>query len=139
MARSRPRYTWRFWESAQSILPNGTSLSFDLATLGSWPDLSALGVVGDFTVRRFHMLIGGMSLNTTDISGLDSITYGVYVAGNDSVVGGTLADPASDPADWMVFGSLYVPLSSAGGLATTHPLVQHRVDNRSMRRVNENH
>ena len=135
---SRPRYTWRYFDTALSNLLAGGNLSFDIGTVGNAPDLADLGVIGDYTVRRLHMLIGSTSENNGEATTLDGYVWGVGVISQDAFNAGVFPDPKADAYDWLAFGGRYVPLSSAGGLATNHPYVQEIVDNRSMRKVNEN-
>ena len=140
VARSRPRYTWRQFITGVTAGPSGARLAFDLSTLGPAPDLSALGVVGDFTLRRLHMTLIAQSQAASESSSQDHYTWGVYVAGNDALAAGatSLPDPESDAADWLAFGFVWASLESTGFSTGIHPIERAVVDNRSMRKVNEN-
>ena len=139
MAASRPRYTWRMWETALSNLNAGSALTFVLNTVGSWPDLGqGLGVRGDFTLRRVHGVIATTSENNGQATTLDGFCWGIIVAGRDAVAAGAVPDPVSDASDWLAYGTGFVSLASAGGLDTNHPMTTHVIDNKSMRKVNEN-
>ncbi len=138
--RSRPRYTWRFWDTARSTLTSGGSLVFDLGTVGASPDLQAIGIFGDFTVRRLLGKIWAISTRASEANSYDSFAYGVIVATNDAVAVGptALPTPRNDAADWMAFGEVAVPQTSTGLVASSHPLHTEVIDNKSMRKVNEN-
>ena len=139
VARSRPRYTWRHWLSGRSVLAAGATLVFNLSTVGAAPDMDALGVFGDYTVRRLHLVIGATSNNGAEASSFDHFTWGITVVNSDAAAAGfgSLPNPELDAADWMAFGTEMVSLQGAFS-AGFHPLQTIKVDNRSMRKVNEN-
>jgi len=137
---SRPRYTWRMFQTGLSNLGEGASLTFVLNTVGAAPNLgSGLGVFGDYTVRRVVGTLSVMSNNVADVAVMDQFAWGIYIAEKDAVLAGGTPEPLSDPADWFGFGTGAVSLASAGGVAATYPMLVYAVDTRAMRKVNENH
>ncbi len=137
-APSRPRYTWWTWESGASALGVGGQLSFVLDTVGAFPDLPAMGIHGDYTVRRIHGKIWAVSDAGAEQNNPDGFVWGITVMGDDSVGGGTFPEPRLDAADWMAYGEVAVSLQG-GFSAGVHPLSEAVIDNKSMRKVNENH
>ena len=135
---SRPRYTWRYWESGESTLSAASSLTFILNTVGGVPDLSALGIFGDYTVRRLLGMVWAVSESGTARNSLDRFAWGVIIASRDAVLGGATPDPLSDAADWFAFGEGAVSLAGTGASNTIHPTTTLTIDSKAMRKVNEN-
>ncbi len=138
-ARSRPRYTWRFWDVANSNLLTAGSLNFVLNTVGQLPDLSALGVIGDYTVRRNLGKIAATSENAGESNAIDGFGWGIRIADDDAVAAGALPEVVEDASNWLAFGQVFVSLASFGGSTSVHPLVIDLIDSKAMRKVNENH
>ena len=135
---SRPRYTWRAWEGANSNLNAGGQLAFVLNTVGVYPDLNVLGVLGDYTVRRIHGKIWAASELGNEGLNHDGFFYGIGVIEDDAVAAGAFPDPRNDAFDWMAYGQVGVSLQGAFS-ALIHPTTTEVIDNKSMRKVNENH
>jgi len=138
----RPRLTWRaFAEEAESIVVvGGTTQVFDLGTEGLSEDLTALGVFGDYTVRRTRFELGARVASTEANQFLVSLWYGCIVVGLDAFASGSgaVADPQDDNADWFVYGVLQVPTFPGATGQVTDAFRQVSVDSRLMRKVNEN-
>ena len=137
--RSRPRYTWRMFKLATTNLAVGATTAVNMESSGSWPGLSSgLGIFGDYTIRR---IVGSLAVTSDSVAEAESpmlLLYGVYIGEDDAIVAGAFPELDADPADWMMFGTVY--LNSIGAFsAGVHPVVERQFDNRSMRKVNENH
>ena len=137
-AAGRPRYTWRPWEQINATLAAGAQTRVPLNTSGSWPTLGALGVIGDYTIRRLVGVVSAISAFAAENSTMDRLVFGVIVMEDDALAAGVAPDPVSDAADWMAFGFLYVAMHGTF-TAGNHPMSTFALDNRSMRKVNENH
>ena len=101
--------------------------------------MSALGVVGDYTVRRVIGDAAGASQNVGNSVVVDVITWGIFIAERDATTAGVFPEPGIDQADWMAYGNVFVPLREDIAGNNVRLPVWLRVDNRSMRKVNENH
>ncbi len=135
--RSTPRYTWRYWDSTQASVGGGVALTFILDTLGAAPDLAALGVFGDYTVRRVLGKLFMVSTNATESSVLDHVAWGLIVSDKDAVAAGALPEPFTDAADWFGFGEAAVSIQGSFS-ASIHPVTEVLIESRAMRKVNEN-
>ena len=111
----------------------------DLTTVGLWPAFSVLGIAGDYTVRRIRGFLSAVSVNNGSSIVQNTISWGIYIAGKDAATASAFADPQSDPTDWMAFGTFGVELFEPGPVGTVRPWVNVEIDNKSMRKVNENH
>ena len=100
--------------------------------------MSALGVIGDYTVRRIRGSIAVQSALGVEDNAAQELTYGILVADVDAVAGAALPESDEDPADWMAYGVVFT--SAMGSFsAGVHPLEVVEIDNKAMRKVNENH
>ena len=133
----KPRLTWRGFHVAGTSLVGGTNLAFDLSAIGSYPSLTALGVFGDYTVRRVRWSLYARDIDAESTDVAQVAAWGLVIVNIDAFNSGVgaLPDPLSDAADW--FGHGYVAYSSllAAGRDTSRV---YELDNRAMRRVNEN-
>ncbi len=113
-------------------------MAINLATAGSQPSLSALGVVGDYTIRRVHARVGLQSLQTVSTANAVQVFVGATVASNDALVVGltALPDPRVDAGDWFIYGTVSVSESTLG--TDRPPMSELVIDSHAMRRVNEN-
>ncbi len=137
IGRSRPRYTWRFWESANSTLAVGGDLTFQLDVIGSSSSLANIGVFGDYTVRRLHGMLWCVSDAAAEANNPDALVWGVGVMSTDAVAAGGTPDPLTDVYDWLAFGQ--VAVSRQGSFSVNkHPMTSAVIESKSMRRVNEN-
>ncbi len=140
VARSRPRYTWRYFHSLNQAVTAGAQLNVQLNTNGTYPTMSSgLGVFGDYTIRRIVGDIMGVSADATNSNETLLFAFGVYVGEHDAVVALAFPELQSDPADYMMFGNLMVPNTAMAGATGDNSSGQVHFDNHSMRRVNENH
>jgi len=134
---TRPRLTWRAFDNGLNQITGGTLGIFDLSTIGASPDLTALGIFGDYTIRRtrFNLSLVLASVEATITP--NYLWYGCSVQGADAVAtgGGALPNPLDDAADWYVWG--VVPFND-DPTAGSQEHFSVEVDSRAMRRVNEN-
>ncbi len=135
--RPRPRYTWRMFEQAAFGMGSGGLVTVVLDSVGGAPDLTALGIFGDYTVRRVLGKIWATSSNAAESGGIDIVTWGLLVADADAVAGAALPNPVTDAADWFGFGAIGVSMQG-GFSAGVHPLHEVPLESRAMRKVNEN-
>jgi len=136
VARSRPRYTWRFWQSAQSIA-TATSVGIDLGTAGGMVSLSDLGIKGDYTLRRIRGQMAVSSSRNSESQVDVGIAWGIYIADTDAFAAAAWPEPSQDPADWLAFGTVYADQRAALGGAF-HPTTFAPLESKAMRKVNEN-
>ncbi len=136
---SRPRYTWRYVQTDVALLAPGATQVVNLATGGSLPTLAGLGIFGDYTIRRILGWIAGSSRNVGESVELDKLVYAISIQDDDAVSASVEPNPVTDPSDWMQFGSLPIPLTITGASGSVHPMSVGAIDNKSMRKVNENH
>ena len=134
----KARLLWRAWAVQDAVIIPGGQRAVRLNTEGTWPSLESLGVAGDYTVRRLRGIIAATSAAGTETNSVDFLTWGAYVADVDAVNASAFAESDEDPADWFAFGHLMVPLQGAFS-AAIHGMSQNVIDNRAMRKVNENH
>ena len=134
----RPRYTWRGFESGVFTMVQGTTAGFVVTTSGPGATLSALGVIGDYTVRRVLGRISAVSIAAAENNSVDFLTWGLYVAENDAIGIPAFPEPRVDPADWFGYGTVLVPLHGVFSVGTHPPALEH-FDTRAMRKINENH
>ena len=80
------------------------TLNFVLNTVGSAPDLAALGVLGDYTIRRVLGKIGYVNNLGSESASTDYFTWGVIVVSDDAVAAGAIPSPRLDNADWLAHG-----------------------------------
>ena len=138
----RPRLTWRqfFDDSGLVDVVGGTNQIRDLGTVGPAPDLSSLGVIGDYTIRRLRYELSTLMATTETIPEGVPLFYGVIVVNQDAFGSGAgaLPSPSSDAADWMSWGVILTPADPNATGQVTDAMRFVTVDNRSMRKVNEN-
>jgi len=137
-ARSRPRYTWRMFESTET-LTTVAAVSIDLNTAGTMASLSGLGIFGDYTVRRIRGAIAMTSFAAGASQAILGLAWGITILENDALALGALPEPINDPVDWMGYGTLYVGQTAPGTSVAIHPTESLVIDGKSMRKVNENH
>ncbi len=138
-AATRPRYTWRAWDGLLGFtLLAGVQTRSDLSSSPGWPTLDELGVFGDYTIRRIRGVLVAQSLDTSEELTAQSLHVGIIVLEDDALAAGASPDVRTDAADWMFWGVVF--MSAQGSFsAAVHPLSQLVIDNKSMRKVNENH
>jgi len=137
----RPRLTWRQYGIGALIdVVGGTNRIFDLGAEGSAPSFAALGVFGDFTIRRLRWEMSATVATVEVTPEATPLWFGVTVVSSDAfnTGSGALPDPQLDSADWMAWGVMLVPTDPDAGGQVTDAFVYRTVDNRSMRKVNEN-
>ena len=115
---------------------------FSLAAGGVAPTLSALGIFGDYTIRRVRW---SLWLHNTDAESAVNYPLAVYlgmtIITSDAFASGVGAtpDPTDDAADWFAYHvAPYFVTSATQASGNTADLRVYEWDERSMRRVNEN-
>ncbi len=134
----RPRLTWRAFSEVAQTLVGGTNLVVPMTTAGPAPDLSALGVFGDYTIRRVRWSLGLQELDAENTNGAFQVVFwGMTVVSNDALASGVgaIPDPVSDPADWFGYGTAMYQTLDTGKESVAR---EYQFDVRSMRKVNEN-
>ncbi len=137
IARSRPRYTWRMWDSALMI-SSALAVGINLSAEGSMVPFSGLGVFGDFTIRRIRGTLAVTSQSSVEGTVPQGLAWGIYVAELDAFTANALPEPVVDPVDWLGFGEVY---ASEHGIfaADVHVPTIVPIETKAMRKVNENH
>jgi len=132
----KPRLTWRtFQKDAITLLPGALGV-FNLGSEGSGPSLAALGILGDFTVRRIRGRISMFTREAADTIGYDVMYYGVMIVSTDAALtAGAVPDPETDSSSWMLWDTVLIPR-----LVVNSPLVnvEQLLETKAMRKVNEN-
>ena len=136
---ARPRYTWRYYEVDSTILAPGATVTVDIGAAGSWPSLSALGVFGNYTIRRLVGYVTGQLVSVVELNEFDNIMWGCYVIEADALLASAEAEPNADANDWFAFGTFPIEGRSSGGNSAVHIMNTMTLDNHSMRKVNNNH
>ena len=139
-AALRARLTWRMFTKPAFGLVGGTNQAFNIAVEGPGSTLTALGVVGDYTIRRVRW---SLAVRNNDAeTGADTpvpFYLGMTVATSDAFASGVgaLPSPEDDSADWFAYHAKHY---FVGGTLTGRfeQYNQWDLDERSMRKVNEN-
>jgi len=135
-----PRLTWRAFESGPFTLSGGTNQGFDLGVEGLGPTLVALGIVGDYTIRRVRWRLAVNNADAEDaVNTANMLFAGMVVVSADAFASGVgaLPNPISDASPWWAYHTL--PYFVGGTLTGRNEAYQHyELDERSMRKVNEN-
>ncbi len=139
LVAGKPRYLWRQFHNAEFVLTPGSQAFTSFSNTGGWPDLVDLGVHGDYTIRRVRGKIFATSALGSETNVMESLGYGAGIFQSDAVAVTAFPEIFADPFDWFIYGIIGVSLASAGLTAGVHPLMTEVIDNKSMRKVNENH
>jgi len=137
----RPRLTWRAFEHEGFTIVGGTTKIVNMTVDGVSPTLSALGVQGDYTIRRVR---ASLALWDTDIETTQrfvTVYWGMTIVSVDAEASGSgaLADPRTDSADWFGYGTaMYPVVPTVSGAPSAQGYRWFDIDVRSMRKVNEN-
>jgi len=137
-AAPRPRLTWRRWDSILVTIIAGAQNQIVLSTVGGMATLAALGVQGDYTLRRLLGSIAVTSAIGLESNGIDFLTWGVGIIEDDAVAAAAMPDVRTDPFPWLAFGHSYASLQGSFA-ADVHPLQVYPVESKAMRKVNDNH
>ena len=136
----KPRLTWRPFLIEEITVAGGATSIFNLGTVGPGPMLTALGVFGDFTIRRMRWTLGAIDADVESVA--DEITvlhWGMTIVSLDAFNsgGGALPDPRDDAADWFGYGTVMLA-ARTGGTGSPESMIPLTEDGRAMRKVNEN-
>ena len=132
---------WRqFGDGSLIDVIGGSNHIEDLGVDGAAPSLATLGVVGDFTIRRLRWEMSATVATVEAVPEATPLWFGVMVVSSDAFNSGSgaLPSPRDDAGDWMAWGVMLVPTDPDAGGQVTDAFVYRTVDNRSMRKVNEN-
>ena len=139
---SRPRYTWRAFTTQDVVIVAGATAGLSISeSLSTYPTFAALGIFGDYTIRRTLMsciLSSGAASSSIEHHGL-VVACGILE--DDAVAASVFPDPATDPYDWFLYDTLWVQqdTNSVGATSVQARASRKDVGSKSMRKVNENH